>query len=67
MRIRTIAGAAKELKAMDPFTAVNDKTIRRWIADGAIAAQKVGTRNLVDLDTVIAYMGGNSNAQTLQN
>ena len=55
-RMRTINEAAKELKAIDPHTAMTPYHIRRLCLDGVIPTVKAGKKFLFDLDTLIEYM-----------
>lgn len=58
MKIRTINGAAEELKALDPGTQITAWTIRKMITDGTLPYSKAGTRYYIDLDILIDLLGG---------
>ena len=57
-RMRTAAGAIREIKAMDPNTEITESAIRRAIKRGEIRAVPNGVRRLVNLDDVLAYFSG---------
>lgn len=54
-RVRTIPGAAKMPREIDPGCAVTGATVRRAVASGAIHHVSSGNRTLVNFDDVIAY------------
>ncbi len=55
-RMRTIAEAATELKKADPATAITPYYIRRLVLTGAIPHLRVGTKRLINLDHLLAYL-----------
>ena len=55
-RMRTIAEASEELKALDPHTAMTPYHIRRLCLDGILPTVKAGKKILLNLDTLIEYM-----------
>ena len=56
-RIRTIKSAYEEIKALDSNTAITEWAIRAAVSGGAIPSRMVGTKYVVNLDTVIDYFG----------
>ena len=56
IRIRTIAGAVKEMKNDDPGTHVTESYLRRLVKEGTIPYGMDGTRVLVNVDTVQEYL-----------
>lgn len=55
MRMRTITQAAEEMKVVDPNSAITKTALRRLVISGAIPSTRVGTKYLIDLDSVEAY------------
>ena len=54
--MRTIDEAIKELKAIDPRTAFTAHALRRKLITGEIPSVKAGTRYLVNMDKLEAYL-----------
>jgi len=57
-KMRTAAGAIREIKAMDPNTEITEGAIRRAIKRGEIQSVPNGVRRLVNLDDVVAHFSG---------
>ncbi len=57
-RMRTAEGALQIIKAEDPQTAVTLRQIRALINTGTIPHIPVGRKKLVNVDTLLAYLGG---------
>lgn len=57
-RIRTIKKAYEEIKQADPNTCLTEHHIRQLAINGVIPCRKAGSRYLLDLDMLIAYIGG---------
>ncbi|MCI2046219.1 MAG: hypothetical protein LKJ90_00675 [Faecalibacterium sp.] len=55
MHIRTINGAAQELRRRDPDCAITANCIRSLCAAQAVPSRKAGSRWLVDVDAILAY------------
>lgn len=55
-RMRTAEGIIRELKLLDPNTAVTLSYIRRLIASGKIPVVEAGKKKLVNLDTVLQML-----------
>ena len=59
MRIRTIRGAYRELKAIDPNSAVGLTMLYRLVADGTIPSSSVSRgKIMIDLDRLEDYLFG---------
>lgn len=58
MRVRTIEQLFDEVRRIDPETALTKTAIRRLVVAGEIPSRRAGTKYLVDLDTLEAYMKG---------
>ncbi len=56
--VRTIKGAAAELKQRDEHTAATETAIRRGVLDGSIRHVRVGTKYLVTIEAVEAFFRG---------
>lgn len=54
-RMRTIAAAYAEIKAMDEHTAITQNQIRNLVKSGAIKSVPVGSHSLINLDLLIDY------------
>lgn len=59
-RMRTAAGAIREIREMDPNTEITESAIRRAIKRGEIKSVPNGVRRLVNLDDILAYFAGQS-------
>ena len=58
-RIRTIPGAAAEMKDKDPNTIVTEWVLRRWIKQGLIPTVPVPTRVVyIDMAKLEAFLDG---------
>lgn len=55
-RMRTVNEAARELKALDPHTAMTAYHIKRLCTAGILPTVKAGKKILFNLDTLIEYM-----------
>lgn len=62
-QVRTINQIARILREEDPNTAITEKTLRRAVRDGQLPHRKVGTRTLLNLDTVRKYYECNRDAR----
>jgi excisionase family DNA binding protein len=54
--MRLLKDAYKELKALDPNTAVSAYFIRQLVLSGKIPCTMAGRKRLVNLDALIAYL-----------
>lgn len=52
-QIRTIKGAADEIKKIDPDTAITEYRIRLLVNEKSIPSVSVGNRKLVNMDDVL--------------
>lgn len=59
-RMRTAAGAIREIREMDPNTEITESAIRRAIKRGEIKSVPNGVRRLANLDDILAYFAGQS-------
>ena len=55
-RMRTLDECYRELKELDPNTAVSKYFVRRLALSGAIPTVKCGCKRLINLDGLIAYL-----------
>lgn len=55
--LRSIKKAVDFIQAEDPNTAIRVHTIRTWCKEGKIKFLTVGTRILVDMDSLLEYIG----------
>ena len=55
-RMRGIKQAIAELKQTDPGTALTEKALRRLVLTKAIPSVRVGTKYLINLDTLYDYL-----------
>ena len=55
-RMRTIDEAAKELRQIDPETAVTRTAIRRMVLDGTIPHFPAGVKKLINLDLLLELL-----------
>lgn len=53
--IRTISGAAEEIKRNDPYSAITEYRIRQLVNENIIPYFPVGNRKLVNIEDVINY------------
>ena len=58
MKMRTISQASQWVRQTDPDSALTPTAIRRLVVAGEIPSRRAGTKYLVDLDTLEAYMRG---------
>lgn len=58
MRMRGIDEGYKEIKACDPDTAITKTALRRMVTTGVIPSVKIGTKYLIDMDTLERYFQG---------
>lgn len=56
-RLRTINGAAQELKKLDPSTAVSAAAIRRLVNRGLVSSLHSGNRAYLNFDQLLDYLG----------
>lgn len=59
-RMRTIAEAAKELKEIDPLTAITPYAIRQMVLSGEIPHINVGKKRLINMDVLENYLSSRS-------
>ena len=57
-RMRTVADAVKELKALDENTAVTEYYVRQLAVTGSIPRVKSGKKYLINLDSLIEHLRG---------
>ncbi|MED9968735.1 MAG: hypothetical protein UFA98_01825 [Ruminococcus sp.] len=57
-RMRTIDNAYAEIKALDPQTDFTKRALRRMVKTKEIPTQKIGNKNLINLDLLIAKLSG---------
>lgn len=55
-RMRTVSEAARELKKLDPSTAVTEYHIRRLVLSGKLPRLKAGKKYLINFDTLLDYL-----------
>lgn len=55
-RLRTIDQAYRELKAMDPDTAISKHYIRSIVLTGQLPHLQVESKRLIDLDDLMTYI-----------
>lgn len=55
-RMRTLDECYRELKELDPNTAVSKYFVRRLALSGAIPTVKCGCKRLINLDGLIEYL-----------
>lgn len=55
-RMRTLDECYRELKQLDPNTAVSKYFVRRLAVSGAIPTVKCGCKRLINLDGLIEYL-----------
>ena len=54
-QIRTISGAAEEIKRSDPYTAITEHRIRQLVNENIIPFVPVGNRKLVNMEDIKKY------------
>jgi len=59
-RMRTIHEAAKHIKATDPATALTETAIRRLVVTGELPSVRIGTKFLLDVDILDAFLSRGS-------
>lgn len=60
-RMRTIAETMKLVREQDPDTGLTETALRRMVIAGELpAVVKVGTKYLVNVDSLIQYLNGNT-------
>lgn len=57
-KVRTIRKAFEEIKQADPNTCLTEHHIRQLAMNGIIPCRKAGSRYLLDLDGLLAYLRG---------
>lgn len=57
-RIRTIKKAYEEISKADPNTCLTEHRIRQLAVNGDIPTTKAGSRYLLDMDKLFAYLDG---------
>lgn len=62
-RMRTITSAYKEIKELDPNSALTQNQLRVMVKNGDISYAKAGRTILINLDTLLDYL----NSQSYQN
>lgn len=62
-RMRTIDAAWKYVKELDPDTSLTKSALRRLIVSGTIPHTRIGTKYLVCLETLEAYLTGQLEAK----
>lgn len=63
-RMRTISEAAKYIREADPATALTETAIRRLLTTGALPCVRIGTKYLLDLDALEAFLAGDQRQVT---
>lgn len=62
-RMRTIQQCAAYLKAQDPETGIGEWRIRQMVNQAEIPVYRAGRRILINLDTLLEYVGGGPAAE----
>ena len=55
--VRSIKQAVEHIRKTDPESAIKVHTIRTWCKEGKIRFLTVGTKILVDMDSLLEYVG----------
>ncbi len=55
--VRSINQAVKYIRSTDPESAIKVHTIRTWCKEGKIKFLTVGTKILIDMDSLLEYIG----------
>ena len=56
--MRGIKQALAEVRAADPCTALTERALRRMVLAGEIPSVRIGTKYLINLDILFAYLSG---------
>ena len=57
-RMRTLDEAYKELKQLDPHTALSKYALRQMALSGTIPTIRCGRKRLINFDGLLAYLNG---------
>ena len=60
LRMRTIDNAYTEIKELDPNTDFTKRALRRMVETKEIPTTKIGNKNLINLDLLLAKLSCNS-------
>ncbi len=55
--VRSIKQAVDYIRVTDPQSAIKIHTIRTWCKEGKIKYLTVGTKILIDMDSLLEYIG----------
>lgn len=55
-KMRTIEQAAAIIKEIDPDSALTKTAVRRLVTTGKIESVRIGTKYLINLDSLISYL-----------
>ena len=61
--LRSIKKAVDFIQAEDPNTAIRVHTIRTWCKEGKIKFLAVGTKILIDMESLLEYIGQKTNKE----
>jgi len=56
MRFRTVDGAIKELRKIDPETAITSYFVRSLILEGKLRYKKSGVKYLINFDSLLEFL-----------
>jgi len=59
--LRSIKKAVDFIQAEDPNTAIRVHTLRTWCKEGKIKFLTVGNKILIDMDSLLEYIGQKKN------
>lgn len=59
-KMRTIEGAAEELRRQDPETVITSSMLRRWILSGSLPHIKSGKKYLINMEVLARFLEGQS-------
>ena len=62
-RMRTIGEAAAWLRENDPETSFTPTALRRLVISGTLPSVRIGSKYLINLDTLEAFLAGSVPAQ----
>ena len=62
-RMRTINEAAAWLREIDPETAFTPTALRRLVISGTLPSVRIGSKYLINLDTLEAFLAGSAAQQ----